>query len=114
MMKPGLILINTARGPLIDTAALYEGLRSGHVAAAGLDVLPTEPPDLSDPLISAWRKQEEWIRDRLIITPHAAFFSEAGFADLRRSAMKIALSFLYDEKLHNCVNETELLQATTR
>jgi lactate dehydrogenase-like 2-hydroxyacid dehydrogenase len=114
MMKPGLILINTARGRLVDTIALHEGLRSGRIAAAGLDVLPAEPPDLSDPLISAWKAGEEWIRDRLVITPHAAFFSREGFADLRRSSMKTALAFLCHGKLQNCVNERELLQATAR
>lgn len=108
MMKPGLILINTARGPLIDTVAVCEGLRSGRLAAAGLDVLPTEPPDLTDPLISAWITREEWIRDKMVITPHTAFFSREGFLDLRRSSMDTALSFLCDGKLHNCVNEREL------
>jgi lactate dehydrogenase-like 2-hydroxyacid dehydrogenase len=108
MMKRGLILINTARGPLIDTAAVCEGLRNGRLAAVGLDVLPTEPPDLTDPLISAWKAGEEWIRDKLVITPHAAFFSHAGFSDLRRSSMRTALSFLCDGELHSCVNEREL------
>lgn len=114
MMKPGLVLINTARGALIDTAAVYQGLRSGRMAAVGLDVLPVEPPDLSDPLISAWKAGEEWIQGRLVITPHAAFFSSEGFSDLRRSSMQTVLSFLYDGKLHHCVNERELLQATAR
>ena len=107
-MKPGAILINTARGPLVDTVAVYEGLRSGRLAAVGLDVLPTEPPDLTDPLIVAWTAGEEWIRDKLVITPHAAFFSSAGFCDLRRSSMDIALSFLCNGELHHCVNEREL------
>jgi lactate dehydrogenase-like 2-hydroxyacid dehydrogenase len=110
MMKPGLILINTARGRLIDTTAVHEGLRSGRIAAAGLDVLPAEPPDLSDPLIAAWKAGEPWIRDRLVITPHAAFFSSAGFSELRRSSMQTALSFLCDGELRNCVNEPELLK----
>ena len=107
-MKPNLILINTARGALIDSAALYQGLRSGSIAAAGLDVLQSEPPDLADPLISAWQRGEIWLRDQLLITPHAAFYSEAGFTDLRRSAIRIAIAFLDGEKLHNCVNEPEL------
>jgi len=107
-MKPGLILINTARGTLIDSTAVCRGLRSGRIAAIGLDVLSSEPPDLADPLISAWHANEEWIRDRLVITPHAAFFSEAGFSDLRRSAIRTALSFLDERKLQNCVNTQEL------
>lgn len=56
MMSRGLVLINTARGALIDTAALYEGLHRGCVGAAGLDVLPTEPPN---PLIMAWKENQE-------------------------------------------------------
>jgi lactate dehydrogenase-like 2-hydroxyacid dehydrogenase len=108
MMKRGLILINTARGQLIDSAAVCEGLRSGQLAAVGLDVLPAEPPNLTDPLISAWQTGEEWIRDRIVITPHAAFFSEAGFTDLRQRSLSIALSFLRDGELRNCVNQQEL------
>jgi lactate dehydrogenase-like 2-hydroxyacid dehydrogenase len=108
MMKRDLILINTARGQLIDSAAVCEGLRSGQLASVGLDVLPAEPPDLSDPLISAWQAGEEWIRDRILIMPHAAFFSEAGLMDLRQRSLSIALSFLRHRELRNCVNEQEL------
>ena len=59
-MKPGLILINTARGALVDTAAVCEGLRNCRIAAAGFDVLPSEPPDLNDPLIAAWAADAHW------------------------------------------------------
>jgi len=106
--RPGLILVNTARGQLVDTAAVCEGLRSGRLAAVGLDVLPTEPPDEADPLISSWRSNEEWVRGRVVLTPHAAFFSDAGFAELRRISLDIALLFLHDGQLINCVNEREL------
>jgi lactate dehydrogenase-like 2-hydroxyacid dehydrogenase len=108
LMKPGMILINTARGALIDTAAVCEGLQSGKLAGVGLDVLPVEPPDPNDPLISAWKTGEDWIRGKVIVTPHAAFFSEAGFVDLRRSSMETALAFLRDGTLLNCVNKKEL------
>ncbi|MDH3303966.1 MAG: D-2-hydroxyacid dehydrogenase [Gammaproteobacteria bacterium] len=65
-MKRDAILINTARGGLIDSAALAEALRTGQIAAAAIDVLPKEPPVQGDPLL-------DYEGDNLIITPHIAW-----------------------------------------
>jgi len=51
MMKPNAILINAARGPMVDVDALYEALRQGSIAGAAIDVLPEEPPDPKLPLL---------------------------------------------------------------
>jgi phosphoglycerate dehydrogenase-like enzyme len=103
-LKPGAILINTARGGIVDLDALRRGLREGKVAAVALDVLPEEPPDPDHPLIRDWRAGESWIAGRLILTPHAAFYSPEGFAFLRRKAIGTAVAFLRDGTLRNCVN----------
>lgn len=66
--RPGVIIINTARGPLIDEHALATALASGHVGAAGVDVLHEEPPRNGSPLIGA---------PRCYITPHIAWQSTA-------------------------------------
>lgn len=62
-MKAGAILINTARGPVVAESALIDGLRSGHLRAAYLDVFSTEPLPADSPL---------WHIDNLFITPHMA------------------------------------------
>ena len=103
-MKPGVLLINAARGPIVDTAAVCEGVRSGKIAGVGLDVLPKEPIDLSDPLIAAWHADESWIYGRVILSPHAAFYSEASFEDQRRKSIETAVQYLRDGLLRNCVN----------
>jgi phosphoglycerate dehydrogenase-like enzyme len=63
MMKPTAIIINTARGGIIEEAALVDALKSGVIAAAGMDVMEHEPPDPNDPLPKL---------DKVIITPHTA------------------------------------------
>ena len=103
-MKPGAYVINTARGPICDTAALLDGLKSGKLAAVGLDVLPSEPAAGTDPLVAAWQANEPWIRGRMLLNPHAAFYSPDSLADLRRKAMETAYFYLRDGKLTNCVN----------
>jgi phosphoglycerate dehydrogenase-like enzyme len=109
-IKPGAYLINTARGPICDTAALLEGLKSGRLAAVGLDVLPSEPASPADPLVAAWQANEPWIRGRVLLGPHAGFFSPDSFVDLRRKAIETAFYYLRDGRLANCVNSEYLKQ----
>lgn len=103
-MKPGVFLISTARGPICDTAALLEGLKSNRILAVGLDVLPSEPATLADPLVKAWQANEPWIRGRVLLGPHSGFYSPDGLTDLRTKAAQTACLYLKDNKLINCVN----------
>jgi len=102
--KPGLILINTARGPIIDLDGLYEAMQANHVQAAGLDVLPEEPANPDHPLIKAWAADEEWINHRLLITPHSAFFTPESVYDMRYKGGEVAVVYLEGGRLQNCVN----------
>jgi phosphoglycerate dehydrogenase-like enzyme len=102
--KPGLVLINTARGSLVDLDALYDALRSGHLLAAGLDVLPVEPADSGHRLIAAWRLREPWIEGRLTFSPHAAYYSPASLTDMRVKGIETVLRHLKTGDLANCVN----------
>jgi lactate dehydrogenase-like 2-hydroxyacid dehydrogenase len=103
-MKPGAMLINTARGPILDLAAVHDGLKSGRLGAVGLDVTPVEPPSPDEPLIRAWRSDEDWIRGRFLLTPHAAFYSGPALEDMRVKSTETAVRFLREGVLNNCVN----------
>ena len=74
------------------------------VRAAGLDVLPIEPSDDSQSLIHAWEKSELWIRDRLVVTPHVAFYSPESYEEMRLKAAEKALRVVEVEQARNCVN----------
>jgi phosphoglycerate dehydrogenase-like enzyme len=105
LMRPSAILINTARGAIVDTDALIEALRAGTIAGAGIDVLPSEPPKPNDALMSAYAgRAEPLVGDRLIVTPHAAWSSPESVADARRLAVETAMLYLCDGKLRNLVN----------
>ena len=71
--KPNLIVINTARGPIVDLDALGEALKTGRIAAAGLDVLPREPADPQVPLIKAFRDREPPVGARPVQVQFNAF-----------------------------------------
>jgi phosphoglycerate dehydrogenase-like enzyme len=66
-MKPAAVLINTARGGLVEETALVEALTSGRLLAAGLDVLAEEPPSPDHPLLSL---------DNVVLTPHVAWLTQ--------------------------------------
>jgi D-3-phosphoglycerate dehydrogenase/C-terminal binding protein len=100
----GSFLINTARGAIVDTTAVPPAVGSGHLAGAGIDVLPVEPPDPADPLIVAWRDPADPCHDRVIITPHAAFYSEEGLMDVRIKASRACRRALLGQPLRNVVN----------
>jgi len=106
--KPGLVVVNTARGPIVDLDALHDALKSGKVAAAGLDVLPKEPAEANHPLIRAFVDREEWLEGRFTLSPHAAFYSPDANDDLRRKTIETVLDHIETGSLSNCVNLHQL------
>ena len=97
-------LVNTARGGVVDTRALPEAIASGQLAGAGIDVLEQEPPPEDDPLLVAWRDPNHAAHHRLILNPHAAFYSEEGLLDIRRKSAEACRRALLGLPLRNVVN----------
>ena len=108
--KPGMILVNTARGPIIDLDALHDAMKADIILAAGLDVLPDEPLNLGVELLAAWHGNEAWIKHRLIVTPHSAFYTPESMRDIRSFSARTAARYLRDNRLENCVNKAFLLR----
>ncbi len=103
-MPRGSFLINTARGSLIDIAAVPQAIRSGQLAGAGIDVLETEPPAPDNALVAAWRDPHDPCHHRVILNPHAAFYCEEGLRDIRVKASQACLKALTGQPLRNIVN----------
>ncbi|MEP4076906.1 D-2-hydroxyacid dehydrogenase [Haloferula sp.] len=95
-MRPGTLLINTSRGPLIDETALAEALVSGHLGGAGLDVLSVEPPPTDHPLFA------EGIPN-LLITPHTAWSTREARIRLLDGVTENIRSFKSGGKLNRLV-----------
>lgn len=108
-MKRDAILINTARGAIVDVPALLAALERGDIAGAGIDVLPVEPPRPEDAIVDAYRRLAgSALAGRLILSPHAAWSSPESVVDARRLAVETALLHLRDGRLRNLVNGSEL------
>lgn len=103
-LPQGATLVNTARGAIVDTAAIPAALASGQLSGAGIDVLAGEPPADDDPLLVAWRDQSHPAHERLIVNPHAAFYSVEGLLDMRTKGTEACRRALAGEPVRNVVN----------
>ncbi|MFF2833774.1 C-terminal binding protein [Cellulosimicrobium cellulans] len=93
--KPGVRVVNTCRGPLIDEDALADALASGHVGSAALDVYATEPLPADSRLRTL---------DNVLLTPHAAWFSPEAMQDLPVHTARNAVDFLAGRPVPSIVN----------
>ena len=98
-MKRNAYLVNTARGPIIDEAALAAALDAGQIAGAALDVMAQEPPGPVSPLFG---------RDNVIITPHTSFYSEESLVELQTKAAEEVVAVLSGKAPRNPVNPEAL------
>jgi phosphoglycerate dehydrogenase-like enzyme len=104
LLRKGAVVVNTARGPIIDLDALLSLLRDGHIAAAGLDVLPVEPPVEPIPeLLRAYRAREPGLEGRLVVTPHAAWFTPESEHDTRVKSAETMRAALLTNRPQNVI-----------
>lgn len=97
-MDESALLLNTARGPIVDESALHDALTAGEIAGAGLDVMEEEPTHES-PLFNL---------DSVVVTPHVAWYSESSLTDLRRKTAENVVRYLDGDSPHGFVNEADV------
>jgi D-3-phosphoglycerate dehydrogenase len=85
LLPAGAVVLNTARGGIVDEQALASALAAGRLRGAGIDVLADEPPPPDHPLRHA---------PNVVLTPHAGWFSQAAIVELRRKAVETALELV--------------------
>ncbi len=94
-MKPSAVLVNTARGPIVDMEALYQALKENRIFGVGLDVTDPEPLPMDSPLLAL---------DNIVIVPHIASASKATREKMSWMAAQNIIAGLKGEPLPNCVN----------
>jgi D-3-phosphoglycerate dehydrogenase len=94
-MKPGVRIVNAARGALIDEPALIAALESGKVAGAALDVLTEEPPDMSNPLLQM---------DNVVVTPHLAASTQEAQREVGLQVVQQVVDALHETDFRNAIN----------
>ena len=94
-MKPGAVVVNTARGAVIDTIALAQALEEGKLWGAGIDVFEDEPIDFTHPIMRA---------PHTVLTSHAAYWSEESGRELRERTMQSAIDVVCGRRPADCLN----------
>jgi D-3-phosphoglycerate dehydrogenase / 2-oxoglutarate reductase len=106
LMKDGVKIVNTARGPVIDEAAFIDALKSGKVSAAALDVLENEPISVDHPFLKM---------EQVVLTPHMAGYSEEAYAELRtKTALAVVDVLIYGQIPRKLVNQEVINKITLK
>jgi D-3-phosphoglycerate dehydrogenase / 2-oxoglutarate reductase len=95
LLKPTAVLVNTARGGIVDTDALVDALQAGRLHGAGIDVVVPEPIPADHPLTQL---------DNVILTPHAAFYTEESYTELKRRTAENAVDVVAGRTPRNILN----------
>jgi D-3-phosphoglycerate dehydrogenase len=84
-------------------------LKSGKISGVALDVLPKEPPE-NKGLIAAWKQREDWLEGKVIINPHASYYSQESYEEMRRKAAQNAKRIVDGERPHNIIVQPDELK----
>ncbi|KJY01861.1 3-phosphoglycerate dehydrogenase like protein [Zymoseptoria brevis] len=105
LLPPGAVLVNTARGEILNLDGVQQCLKENILAGAALDVLPEEPipEDRVHPLIQAYRNKESWLEGRMVLTCHTAFYSPESFVDIRVKSAQTMRDVLIDGLKSNVI-----------
>jgi len=105
LLPKGAVLVNTARGEILNLDGVERCLKEDILAGAALDVLPEEPipEDRVHPLVQAYRNKEEWLEGRMVLTCHTAFYSPESFVDIRVKSCETMRDVLIDGGTSNII-----------